>query len=59
MIDHWFESCLRPCLESLHLMDKPELYNVDESGFPLSGRPGHVIVKRGMKSVETIIGERT
>ena len=57
MIDDWFESCLKPTLTELGLTEKPHcIYNVDETGFPLSGRPSHVLVKRGSKSVHTVIG---
>ena len=57
VVNHWFHQCLKPALDSLGLMDKPNcIYNVDESGFPLSGRPAHVICKRGMKSPQTVIG---
>ena len=53
-INHWFTECLKPALE---LSDSPEcIFNVDESGFPMSGRPGHVLVRRGTKSLHTTIG---
>ena len=51
VVNHWFHQCLKPALDSLGLMDKPNcIYNIDESGFPLSDRPAYVICKRGMKS---------
>ena len=51
MIHDWFQNCLKPSLESLGLVDKPSsIYNVDESGFLLSGRPGKVIAKRSPDS---------
>ena len=57
VIDRWFNQCLKPTLDTLKIGDKPKcIYNVDESGFPLSGRPAHVICKRGMKSLQSIIG---
>ena len=57
VIDHWFNQCLKPTLDTLKIGNKPKhIYNVDESGFPLSGRPAHVICKRGMKSPQSIIG---
>ena len=57
VVNHWFHQCLKPALNSLGLMDKPNcIYNVDESGFPLIGRPAYVICKRGMKSPRTVIG---
>ena len=57
VVDHWFFSCLKPILDKLHLHDKPQcIFNVYESGFPLSGRPSHVICKRGMKSPQAVIG---
>ena len=57
VVDHWFIECLKPALEKLNLLDKPHLiFNVDESGLPLSGRPNHVLVRRGMKSPQALIG---
>ena len=57
VVDHWFFECLQPVLDKLQLQDKPQcIFNVDESGFPLSGRPAHIICKRGTKSPQTIIG---
>ncbi len=57
VVNHWFMECLKPMLVKLHLEEKPHcVFNVDENGFPLSGRPAHVIVKRGMKSPQAIIG---
>ena len=56
-IDHWFDSCLYPTLTALNLLDKPDsIYNVDESGFPISGRPTYVLARRGSKSVHLVIG---
>ena len=55
--DHWFFECLQPVLNKLQLHDKSQcIFNVDESGFPLSGRPAHIICKRGTKSPQTVIG---
>lgn len=52
-----FKKCLEPTLDKLGLREKPQcIFNVDESGFPLSGRPAHVICKRGVKSPQCIIG---
>ena len=57
VVDHWFLECLKPTLDKLNLTSKPHcIFNVDESGFPISGRPTHVITKRGMKSPQAIIG---
>lgn len=43
--------------DTLGLSDKPQcIFNVDENGFLLSGRPAHVIRKRGMKLPEAVIG---
>ena len=37
IMDHRFNDCLGPTLKKLHLERKAErIYNVDESGFPLS-----------------------
>ena len=56
-MDNWFNNCLEPTLETLGVMNKPHcIFNVDESGFPLGGRPSHVLVWRGTKSVHTVIG---
>ena len=57
VIDHWFDQCLKPTLDTLKIGDKPKcIYDVDEKGFPLSGRTAHVICKRGMKSPQSITG---
>ena len=56
LIDHWFNQWLKPTHDSLKIGGKPKcIYNVDESGFPLSGRPAHLICKRVMKSPQSII----
>ena len=48
---------MKPTLDNLGLHDKPHcIFNVDESGFPLSGWPSHILTKRGMKSPQAIIG---
>lgn len=57
LIDDWFDNCLQPALTALNLTEKPQcIFNVDETGFSLSGRPNHVLVKRGSKSVHSVIG---
>ena len=57
IINHWFNDVLKPTLDRLGLAEKPHcIYNVDESGFPLSGRPAQIICQRGLKSPQTIIG---
>ena len=57
VINHWFLDCLKPTLDELGLHNKPQcIFNVDESGFPLSGRPAHIICKRGVKYPQAIIG---
>ena len=57
VINHWFQQCLKLTLDELGLHDKPQcIFNVDESGFPLSGRPAHIVCKRGIKSPQAIIG---
>ena len=51
VISHWFNNCLKPILDCLGLSDHPDrVYNVDEVGFSLSGRPSSVLVKKGIKS---------
>ncbi len=51
VIEHWFHGCLKPTIDALGLEGKPQcIFNVDESGFPLSGRQTHIICKRGTKS---------
>ena len=57
IVNHWFIECLKPTLDTLGLTEKPwNIYNVDETGFPLSGNPGHILAKRGTKSPQAIIG---
>ena len=56
-VNHWFIECLKPTLDRLGLHDKLQcIYSVDKSGFPLSGRPAHVICNRGIKSPRSVIG---
>ena len=44
-------STLKPVLDQLGLQDhRNQIFNVDESGFPIAGRPGKVLAPRGMKS---------
>ena len=51
VINHWFIECLKPTLDSLGRHDHRErVFNVDKVGFPLSGRPSSVLVRRGTKS---------
>ena len=41
---HWFTEALKPTLDKLDLAEKPDrVFYVDESGFPLSGKPGMVL----------------
>ena len=55
-VNHWFIECLKPTLDALNLHDSPSrIFNVDEVGFPLSGRAKSVFVKRGMKSPQSLI----
>ncbi len=50
-IKHWFEECLGPVLDSLQLIGKPHrIFNVDESGFPLSWTPQSILTRRGQKT---------
>ena len=56
-VDDWFLRCLKPQLQSLELLDKPQwIFNVDETGFSLSGKPGKVLAKKGIKSPQSVIG---
>ena len=56
IVNHWFIECLKPALDFLKLHNHPErIFNVDEVGFPLSGRPTSVLVKKGMKSPQSLI----
>ncbi|KAL0829682.1 hypothetical protein ABMA28_003187 [Loxostege sticticalis] len=42
-------------LEEHELFDKPShIFNMDESGFQLNNRPGHVLAKKGSKAVSTV-----
>ncbi|KAI5635189.1 DDE superfamily endonuclease domain-containing protein [Phthorimaea operculella] len=42
-------------LEDYDLFDKPShIFNMDESGFQLNNRPGHVLAKKGSKAVSTV-----
>ena len=56
VVNHWFIECLKPVLDTLNLHNSPSrIYNVDEVGFPLSGRARSVFVKRGMKSPQSLL----
>ena len=56
VVNHWFIDCLKPTLDSLNLHNSSSrIFNVDEVGFPLSGRAKSVLVKRGMKSPQSLI----
>ena len=56
-INNWFVHCLKPELDQLQLHDDPKwIFNVDESGFPLGGKPVKVLAKRGMKSPQSLVG---
>ena len=55
-INHWFNQTLNPVLKQLGLEDCPnQMFNVDESGFPLAGKPGKILAPRGMKSPQSLI----
>ena len=57
LVDHWFNDVLGPTLDELDLHDKPQqLFNADESFLPLSGKPDHIICKKGIKSPQMLIG---
>ena len=56
-IDHWFLQCLEPVLQNLQLLENPKwIFNVDETGFPLGGKPRKVIAKKGIKSPQSLVG---
>ena len=56
-IDHWFLQCLEPVLQNLQLLKNPKwIFNVDETGFPLGGKPRKVIAKKGIKSPQSLVG---
>ena len=56
IVNHWFQQCLKPVLIDLNLEDKPnQIFNVDESGFPLSWTPKTILTKRGQKSPQALL----
>ena len=56
VVNHWFIECLQQTLDSLNLHHNPErIFKVDEVGFPLSGLTTSVLVKKGMKSPQSLI----
>ena len=56
VINHWFIECLKPVLEKLSLLNSPEqIYNVDESGFPLSWTPKTILTRKGHKTPQALI----
>ena len=56
IVNHWFTSCLEPALQNLDLFNKPEqIYNVDESGFPLSWTPKTILTKKGQKTPQALM----
>ena len=56
VINHWFIECLKPVLEKLSLLNSPEqIYNVDESGFPLSWTPKIILTRKGHKTPQALI----
>ena len=56
IVNHWFTSCLEPALQNLDLFNKPEqIYNVDESGFPLSWTPKTILTKKGQKTPQALL----
>ena len=55
IISHWFDQCLGPTLEKLDLVGKADrIFNVDESGFPLSWNPTMILTRRGHKSPQAM-----
>lgn len=56
VISHWFTECLGPTLDKLQLREKPErIFNVNESGFPLSWTPKLILTKCGHKAPQALI----
>ena len=52
IVTPWFQECLKPALTNLDLLNKPaQIYNVDETGFPLSWTPKTILTRRGQKSL--------
>ena len=55
-MDQWFNHTLKPVLDKLDLHHNPDqIFNVDESGFPLVGKPGKVLAPHGTKSPQCLI----
>ena len=43
-VNHWFLQCLKPELDELKLLDNPKfIFNIDETGFPLGGKPVKIV----------------
>uniref|UniRef100_A0A1X7VXQ7 DDE-1 domain-containing protein n=1 Tax=Amphimedon queenslandica TaxID=400682 RepID=A0A1X7VXQ7_AMPQE len=56
VVRHWFHKCLSPVLTNLDVTGKPDnIYNVDESGFPLSWTPKCILSRRGQKSPQALL----
>ena len=56
VLNHWFNQCLEPILTKLKLKQHPQqIYNVDESGFPLSWTSSMVLTRRGDKSPQALL----
>ena len=57
-IEHYFD-LLEKTISEAELSEKPcQIFNLDESGFPLSPKPPKVVAKRGDKHPSAITGER-
>jgi len=55
VVDNYFD-LLEETLHQNDLLSKPSLiFNCDESGMPLSHRPGHCIARKGQKHVTTAV----
>ena len=55
VINHWFIEISKPILDDLELHDRPKrIINIDEVGFPLSDQATSVLVKKGMKSQQSL-----
>ena len=57
VVTHWFQQCRKPTLTELDdLLDKPnQIFNVDESGFPLSWTPKAILTRWGEKSPQALL----
>ena len=56
VFNHWFKQCLEPTSTKLKLKQHPrQIYNVDQSGFPVSWTFSMVLTHRGNKSPQAFL----